>query len=101
MKLWRYLRKGRYVPTAMLSLAILKIGLFRGYREHLLSTWMAPDRRSMLDRVLYGIFFTMWLQFDYYGEKDPEVREQRKSLAMGGDNGRAWAADYESRSIKD
>ena len=91
----------RRAHLVLVSLIILKIGWFHGYRRFLLSTWQTPERRGRVDNLLWGTFRTLWMRLEYYKEKDPETREAKKALLMGGEGGREWARDYDSTRLED
>ena len=95
-KIFRRVVKVLFVLPA---LGILKIPLFGRYRRFLLSTWYTPDRRGRLDNLLYPAVYYLWLRLEYWPEKDPDIRETKKELLMGGDSGREWAKYYDFQPL--
>lgn len=69
------------------------------YKRYLLSTWADGDRRNVVDSIIYPIVFEAWVQKIYLRQKDPDRREELKSVAMGGSNGEMWAQEYDSRPL--
>ena len=89
----------RKVALLALYMAVMRNPLLGRYRRYLLSTWHTPRRRGRLDNFVYGAVFSAWLRYEYYPEPDPEVREGKKELCMGGRSGVAWAQTYNSRQL--
>ena len=89
----------RACADLVVGLPLLVIPLFRPYRLYLLSTCYAPERRRWIDRLLYRYLSAAWFRFEYWPEKDPDVRESKKGLLMGGLSGLNWAKSYNSQPI--
>lgn len=87
------------LPIIMAGVAIVKIPFFSSYKLYLLSTWRDVGKRSWLDKLLFRFFFAVWVKFEYLKEKNPDEREKLKTLAMGGESGKQWAAYYQETGL--
>ena len=85
------------LPLGLISLAIVKIYLFKKYKLHLLSTWHGFEKRKKIDEILYKYVFFLWVKFEYLKEKCPDKRETLKAICMGGDCGKIWAEHYQKK----
>jgi trans-aconitate methyltransferase len=82
------------IPTILICFAIIKLPLFKKYKFHLLATWVDPEKRSRADKLLYRVLISIWTNFEYLKESNPDKRESLKSLVMGGESGKKWADIY-------
>lgn len=87
------------IPTILICFAIIKLPLFKKYKFHLLSTWVDAGKRNRVDKLLYRVFKSIWIRYEYLKESNPDKRESLKSLAMGGESGKKWADIYLSSPI--
>ena len=97
------LSRARWVFKACVTLCalltIVKMPVFRSYKHRLLGTWQTPERRGRLDNLLYTPVMVAWQRFEYWNEKNPDIREQKKALIMGGESGANWARAYNALNL--
>lgn len=86
------------IPVVV-GLCICNMPFLRSYKLKLLATWQDPDKRNSIENFFWSEFFAVWIRFEYLPEKNPDKRELLKSLAMGGNSGKNWAAMYNSRQL--
>lgn len=74
---------------------IVTIPFFEKYKLRLLSTlYQGNLRTSYVDNLLYEDVMKNWLKIEYYGEKDPIVRDRKKTLLISGGSA-DWAMSYD------
>lgn len=87
-----------YFP-ACIGLIIIKLPLFKNYKNELLAKWQDYEKRTKLDNLVFEGVLKAWIRWEYLKEKDPDKREKLKSLVMGGKSGENWAKNYNSRNL--
>lgn len=96
---WEVRRRLLQIVPVVAGFCICKIPYLKSYKMRLLSTWMDVAKRDSIDNFLWPGFFAVWIRLEYLRERDPDRRELLKSLAMGGNSGKNWAASYNSREL--
>ena len=80
-------------------LILLKSAFIQKYNRFLISTCLRPELRNRCDNIIYQYIFLLWTKSIYLKEKDPDKRENLKSIAMGEKAGVQWAKYYLSRPL--
>ncbi len=96
-----FIKKVAHPILMIFCIPIVKVKLFKNYRNHLISTWLYPNKRTLIDKILYYPFHMAWIKYEYLVEKDPVIREQLKEPWMGGSTGADWAKYYNLKPITD
>lgn len=74
----------------LVALLLQRIPVASRYYRRVLATWQLPERRGVLGRLVYPVVLRVW-SLDYFAERDPDVREAKKALLLGGASALAWA----------
>ena len=81
------------------ALFFFRMPFFNRYGNHLISTWYNTKGMSKLDKALYPMVFYSWITYIYLREPNPDIREELKSIAMGGESGKNWANAYNLKEL--
>lgn len=81
--------------SGIIAYGIAKMPLFEKYKLYLVSTRYQGKIRNHIDNLLYKDVMKHWLDIEYWGEKDPAVREQKKALLIGPGSA-DWASSYDT-----
>ena len=84
-------------PIVLLCILIIKLPFCNKYKMRLLTTWHDFEKRNKIEDIIFPVFYTTWIRFEYLKEKDPDKRETMKSICMGGESGKNWAEGYQKK----